>query len=119
MRIRRFYAVLYLTMFSVFGCAVHTQKTAFEVENFAHSWMNQPFEEFITYHPEIKGQLPIGNGNMRYEYECDLFTTGEMLWTLMDVRYNSGGMDAYYTIYIFVNEKGIIYDMHLHGKIDH
>ena len=108
--------IMLMILLCLSGCAVHTQQTAFEVETFAQSWMNQPFEEFIAYHPEVKGPLALGNGNMRYEYEYDLFTTGEMWWTLMDARYESGGMDAYYTIYLFVNKEGVIYDIHLHQK---
>lgn len=50
------------------GCAYHTQKTDFEVEQFGQSWMNQPFEQFIAYHPDVSNPLPIGNGSIRYVY---------------------------------------------------
>lgn len=100
------------------GCAYHTQKTDFEVEQFGQSWMNQPFEQFIAYHPDVSNPLPIGNGSIRYEFEYDVETLGEVFMYAISNDRGDQYQDIYYKVYLFVNKEGTIYDIHIHRDSD-
>ena len=111
-QINRAFSLLYaIPVIFLFSCgALHTQQTENQVVSFAEVWMNRPFEDFITYFPEVSQPIQLGNGKMRYEFEYDIMNDSEKAWLFLDAMYGHGSPDAYYKIYLFVDAEGTIYD---------
>ncbi len=93
-----------LIALSLIGCAAHTLKHDRQVESFLNPWVNQPFEKFLDEYPDVQEPIPLGQGRIRHTYLYDIRTELEAAAEIAETY-----RDDFYTMYLFVNEEGMIY----------
>lgn len=94
----RFFVVA-VSFLVLIGCA-STGKYDGYVANTIETWNNVSVERFLEANPEVHSPLPLGGGRYRYTIIHDVHTWAEWL-----------DIDVFYRIYVFVNERGVIYNV--------